>query len=612
MINISSDFKNAIKSDNREIYGYVELNYQNNEYDLDTIDTPLLADVVLSNGSGLVSNKKVMKKYASLENNYTLLDGSFMVWNENVISDVGIITDDIFEGINDTTIIIENNSDEIPVKGVTIYFKENLPFDFDIVYTYSDETTLTENITNNTSMIYQKIFIDEVYISEISINVTSVEHPDNRLRIACVDFNISDLYDGDELISFDVNEEIDLLLENVPINTCSIKLNNYPNQEGGNKFDPINPIGIAKYLTDNTTIEPYVGVLTEANGIEYVKLGKFYISDWSSNYDGNVTINGKSIMDKIKTEKLHSDGTFCYNNNSYWAGWSLTNYLNANTNYNFDLTFRNDIISNEILKHTEIMDYLRLITLCNQTSNNNSIFKTNREDKITIKDINTTIVDKIPRNNLLNDVEYTINDTIKTLNFTAMKNAHNASSTTKDVLNLSYSLISNDEYVWIPINNNLISYSPSFPKTFSYTKTGSGTATFVDCTDRMVYIHFVGAINETFTLHLTTYIFPIDGEITTTLNNSDTGETISIDVSEYFRIDDGDKRLEICKGVMNSHKKYTISAQTIGDPSLEIGDNIQIQTRYNNDYDGYKNMLITKQSFTYDGGLSCKLEGVGD
>lgn len=612
MISVSNDFKDAIKASNRELYGYVELNYQNNEYDLEVTTKPQLADMVYNDGSGLVANDKIMTKYATLENNYTLLDGSFMVWNENRIVS-GMVTDDVFEDIYDPIITIKNNSTTTPIKGITIYFKDNLPFDFYFTTEYTDGTSLIEQITDNTSMVYQKIFTNDVYISEISIVVNSVEHPDNRLRIACVDFNVSDLYEGEELVSFNVNEEIDLLLENIPINTCSIRLNNYPTQNGGNKFDPINPVGIAKYLTNNTTIEPYVGVLTKNNGIQYVKLGKFYISDWSSNYDGNVTIEGKSIMDKIKMEKLHSNGNFCYNNNSYWSGLSLTNYLNANTNYDFDLSFRNDIISNEMLKHMEIMDYLRVITLCNQNINTNSIFKSDRYDKIIINDINDTTVDSISKNELLNDVEYIINNPIKILNFTAMKNENNTSSQTKDVLNLNYSLTSEDEYVWIPIDNYLINYSPSFQKTFTYTTTGNGTATFVDCNDRMVYIHFVGNVNETFTLHLTTYVFPIDGNITTTINNSNSGETISIDVSDYFRINNGNQRIDICRGIINTCKKYTITASTIGDPSLETGDTINIQTRYtNNNNNGYKRMLITKQSFTYDGGLTCELEGVGD
>ncbi len=610
MINVSNSFKEAIKNENREIHGYVEVKYQDNEYDLEVLETPTISEVVTSNG--LVGGEKILKKLASLEDNYTLLDGSFMVWNENRPLESGFISNNVFEDINDSTIVIQNNTPNVLVKGITIYFKENLPFDFDIIYTYSDDTNEIRNIRNNTSMTYQYIFPEEVYISKISLNVLNVEYPKNRLRIASIDFNISDLYEGDELVSFDVDEEIDLLLSNVPTNTCSINVNNYPSADGGNKFDPINPRGITDYLTNNATLEPYIGVLTEEDGIEYVKMGTFYISDWSSDADGNVTINGKGLMDKLTTQQLHSDGTFCYNNNSYWSGYSLSRYLTRTTDYEFNLSFPYDIISNEVLKHMEIMNYLRMIAICGQESTVNRILKISRDNIVKISDIILTPVDNIARNLLVEDAKYTINEPVRYLNFTAMKDAHNTSSTTKDVLNLSYSLNSPDEYLWIEIDNNLISYLPSFSKTFTYTKTGNGTATLVDVNDRLAYIHFVGDENETFTLHLTTNIFDVDGNITTTVKNADNGETISVDVSEYFRVNDGAKRQRICKGILNLRKKYHVALETMGDPSLEVGDTISVQTRYQDINNGYKNIIITKQSFSYDGGLSCSIEGEGD
>lgn len=610
MINVSNSFKNAIKSDNREIYGYVEVKYQDNEYDLEVLETPTISEVVTSNG--LVGGEKILKKLASLEDNYTLLDGSFMVWNENRPLESGFISNNVFADINDSTIVIQNNTPNVPVKGITIYFKENLPFDFNVILTYSDDTNEIRNIRNNTSMTYHYIFSEEMSLSTVTLNVLRVEKPENRLRLAYMDFNISDLYEGDELVSFDVDEEIDLLLSNVPTNTCSINVNNYPSADGGNKFDPINPRGITGYLTNNATLEPYIGVLTEENGIEYVKMGTFYISDWSSDADGNVTINGKGLMDKLTTQQLHSDGTFCYNNNYYWDGYSLSRYLTRTTDYEFNLSFPYNIISNEVLKHMEIMNYLRMIAICGQESTVNRILKISRDNIVKISDIILTPVDNIARNLLVEDAKYTINEPVRYLNFTAMKNAHNTSSTTKDVLNLSYSLNSPDEYLWIEIDNNLISYSPSFPKTFTYTKTGNGTATLVDVNDRLAYIHFVGDENETFTLHLTTGIFDVDGNITTTVKNADNGETISVDVSEYFRINDGAKRQRICKGILNLRKKYHVALETMGDPSLEVGDTISVQTRYQDINNGYKNIIITKQSFSYDGGLSCSIEGEGD
>ena len=92
MISVSNSFKDAIKNENREIYGYVEVKYQNDDYDLEVLQTPNTAEIVISDG--LVNEGKVLKKFASLEDNYTLLDGSFMVWNENRPLEYGFISDD--------------------------------------------------------------------------------------------------------------------------------------------------------------------------------------------------------------------------------------------------------------------------------------------------------------------------------------------------------------------------------------------------------------------------------------------------------------------------------------------------------------------------------------
>ena len=124
MINVSNSFKEAIKNENREIHGYVEVKYQDNEYDLEVLETPTISEVVTSNG--LVGGEKILKKLASLEDNYTLLDGSFMVWNENRPLESGFISNNVFEDINDSTIVIKNNTPNVLVKGITIYFKENL------------------------------------------------------------------------------------------------------------------------------------------------------------------------------------------------------------------------------------------------------------------------------------------------------------------------------------------------------------------------------------------------------------------------------------------------------------------------------------------------------
>lgn len=112
-----------------------------------------------------------------------------------------------------------------------------------------------------------------------------MEYPNRRIRISEIDFGISNIYENDELISFTTNEEIDILKQSVPINDCTINLNNY-----NRDFDPLNPQGLVKYLTQNCIIKPFCGVLVENAGAEYKSLGYYYLDNWNANVDGNVTL----------------------------------------------------------------------------------------------------------------------------------------------------------------------------------------------------------------------------------------------------------------------------------------------------------------------------------
>lgn len=610
MIAVSDSFKKAIKNENREIHGYVEVEYQHEEYSLVVDKIPQLSDMVLSDGSGLFTNNKMMNNFATLESNYTLLDGSFVVWNENKKTDIGIITSDTFNNINDTEIIIENQTDDKAIKGVTIYFNKNLPFDFDVSYKYNGAVIFTDNVRNNSLMTYQKIFSDEEYVSEISITPLNVEKPNHRLRISNVDFNLSDLYDGEQLIGFDVTEELDLLVENLPINTCSVKLNNYPNQNGGNKFDPINPTSIVKYLTSDTTIIPYIGVLTESTGIEYVPMGVFYINDWSSDVDGNITISAQSLMALLKNTTIHSDGTFLTNR---FTGTQIANYFSNMTGYNFK--FISGTYYNNYLQDTNLLNWI-LAQMPFQIMGYNASkgrydkrkFRIDRYNVAREDRLNEEPVDSISRRELKSDVKYETKSVIKTVEVTDITTYNRSSSTIETVAEDTHVLKAEEEYVWY----NLKKYTTYNNSTFSATSPDDATATLIDKNYYMIYVRFNGNIGDTVTINYSGFIYD-DPPTKTHVRSNDlpTGDILSLDFSKYFNATDTsiDSSIDY---YLTMDNKYKITMETIGDPSLESGDTVSIQTRYEDNNDGYKDMIITKQEFSFDGGLQCNIEGRGN
>ena len=608
MLSVSNSFKKAIKNPNREIFGYVDIKYQDNSYSTSVAQIPSVLRAF--SNDGIVKGSKILNKYATLENNYTLLDGSFMVWNENTIDENGYVSDDVFNNINDNTIIVENSSTNITTKGITIYFKENLPFSFTVIITDTDNNTYTDTITNNNSTVYQYIFDTEKYISQVELNISNVEFPNNRIRIAYIDFNLSDLYEGNELVSFDVDEELDLLVENLPINTCSININNYPSSYGGNKFDPINPKGITKYLNDNTTIEPYVGVLTETNGIEYVPMGVFYLSDWVSDVDGNVTLNGKSILSKLKGLQIKPTPSF-FNAPLYINDFktALSNSLDAN----FDFISYSDVFNNSYIKDAELQSYIQhllpIFLYYKNTGSNIEEFRkfyVSRDDKITINKINQTVIDNISRLELLTDVSYMTRNRIRELSMSYSGLGVLEYSTAFDIGGYTYTLDNTENYMWV-LYDKVLHLSD-----FTYNVvSGNAVATLIGYGNFMYCIKIVGDIGSRVTINVKS---DIKASTTVTRNysiintNIQKGDNISINETNYYPID----REYAKKLYFELDKPYKITAKTIGDPSLEIGDTIAIQTRYTDTNNGYKNIIITKQHFSFDGGLQCNIEGVGD
>ena len=622
MQTVSDSFKKAIKSDNREIYGYVDVIYDKKSGDYYVDSIPDISLLSKPDGMDIMDDIKVIKNYATLENNYFLLNGEFILPNTNVLHDAGgYISDETFADIINESMeddgckinIIANNSGYITTKGFSIFFKDNIPFDFNInITTEYGQTTeqnqvMTIEVRNNTKFNYQYIFDNETTIKEFELIIYNTEYIDRRIRISDISFSLTDLYMGEELINFDVNEEIDLLVESLPINTCSVSLNNYPDENGNIKFDPINPGGITQYLTDNTTLIPYIGVLTEENGIEYVKMGEFYLKNWSSNANGNVTLQGEDLISKLKNMDIKSDGTFL---NTIRTWGELSTYLTNMTGYTIVLGTGGS--SNEKqLKEYNFGNWLlgNLPFLVVDSGGNPYIFYISRNNEFLKRRLYMNrALDNISKKELVNDVVYKTKTTINKVEIVDIVFTTEGSSGREDVIKDSHTLLHTEEYVW---------YKPSSSvyfgnSTFSYTNNGHGSATLVDKNNHMIYVKYQGNVGDVVNITYNGEKLGADDSKTITFtNNKPVGESLSIDFTKYFKGNDSFTPT-IANYYLTKDMNYIVTASTMGDPSLVVGDTIAIQTRYDNENDGYKNIVLTKQKFTFDGGLRCELEGRGN
>lgn len=598
METVSESFKKAIKSTEREVKGYVEVIFDNQDgsgYQLTTAPERLRNSLETEIVDGIKKNNK----YASLEENYTELDGSFLLPNYNVKGDKsGYVSNEIFSNIENRTITLSKESDFITSSGITIYFENNIAQIFTLTIINSDDESITLEVENDKS-VYQHIFENPISIKSISINIQQMEHSNRRIRISEIDFGISQVYEDSDLVSFTTNEEIDLLFTSTPINTCTINLNNYDNS-----FDPLNPTGLVKYLTDNCIIKPYIGILTGENGIEYVPMGYFYLKDWSSDNDGNVTLNGQSLMGILANLTIKSDGQFLYNNGQAWTGKTLGDYLTKIYGYTFKLK-KFGTLYNTYLKDTNLLNYLKITFAFMTNKKYPEYFFISRNNEAILDLINDDIVDTIERTQLKEDVKYESKSIINKVSIVDIDNYSMTSSDKSDLLNQTYTLTNAEEYVWLTFNKSTNDNREG--KEFSYTSTGNGKAELIDYNQWLAYIKFTGNVGDSITVHLNGFKFENPPTFNIMYQNDyKIGDTLSLDYTNYFDANNNHLK-DNADFYLSRDKKYKVTGNYIGDPSLTAGDTISVETKFGN-----KDVVLTKSSLTFDGSLSGTFEGVGD
>lgn len=424
MIKMSDDFNNSIASTEREIKGYVEVTYTNFDYKSNTTLSNYPASLKINNEfidvNQILDDDRKGKNYASLEKDYFQLNGTFVLPNNKADKNPGIgyVSENTFE--NDEQIPIlpftltsktqENNN----ISGLTLYFQNNKPLGLEIEITNSDGTsveTFNQNDCNISDNGTVQLMFSERPLNFVKIYVKDVLYPNRRIRLQEVDFGLSVIYEGEELISFKTIEQINRFSYDMPINECQVVLGDY-----NGKFDAINPKGIVKYLTNDVIIKPYVGVVTKESGIEYCKLGHFWLDNYTLS-NGRVTFTCKDIFNKLQ------DNDFYITRGRGFAVWLILSNLSTDwgitinnlvgNNYDDYIHYYADMKMKKISSKIDTLQ--KIATICG------NIFTSNRNGEIKyIKSKNTEIQGyKISNNRLIEFEDIKIQEPIKNYKYTS-------------------------------------------------------------------------------------------------------------------------------------------------------------------------------------------------
>lgn len=570
MIQVSNAFKKAIKKQERQIKGYVEV-----LYNLPNIETTITTNInsTYTSTNEIQNGTRVENIYGSLD--YLPLNGVYLTMDNNVNTNAGFISDDLFENLTNPYITL--NFSQTTLNGITMYFRENIPTEFTI--TFSDSTTTT--ITNNNKEAIQIIFDNSKILTSVSIAINDMEYSDRKIYLMEIDLGVTQVYKDQDLIEFTIDEEVDKLVEEVPVNETNITLNNM-----SDLFNPLNPSGIVPYLSENTLIKPYIGVLTDTLGVEYVKMGEFYFDSYTNNSDSTTTLVGKNIIKQIETEILKADNNY----DLFKSTMSKSDFQTfmANYNYEFNNLDYSTINNIENINNKYLINLLKDISFFNTT-----LFYADRDNKLNLKYIDTISKDNLSKSELINDANYKKIDKINTLVYT---------SPAQHSMNVTGSRLIYERQIKLEKSPQIVLCESVIPNMIDSVTHVYG-ADSVDVISQGYYFTFAkitGTVGNTMTIKMASSYEMVEtiGTETKTTKSSNEKEIV---------LNFNSKLVKNISNIntLNYTSNYEMNFEYNGDPSLEAGDYISVETPY-----GYKPLFIQKNFFKFDGGLEGRIEGV--
>lgn len=574
MIQVSNEFKKAIKDPERRIKGYVEV-----LYDLPNIAITPIVDYTstYTSANELIDGNRVENNYGTLD--YLPLDGSVLTMDNAINTNAGYISDEMFEDIESP--VVDLNFESRTIKGVTIYFKDN--YATNLTLEFSDYTSIT---VQPNSEIVQVILEEPKTVTNLSIIVSEMAYSDRKLKIQEIDLGITQVYKDQDLIEFTVDEEVNKLVEEVPINETNITLNNM-----SDLFNPLNPSGIVPYLSENTLIKPYIGVLTENLGVEYVKMGEFYFDSYTNNSDATTTLVAKNIIKQVEAQELIDDNEepFLF---SIMEEQEFNNYI---VNFNYDIANSNWSRNIPTLwwKDKYLLNFLKDAAFYQDNilyGDRNSIIKISKQEN--------TLVDSLTKSELINDVEFKYIDKINKVKVIRPYTISEENVTSRQIL---------QETVTLKKQTEIFAFTVSSPLMIQATvsQTGGTSASIISNGIYMAFIKVTGNVGDNVTI-----------TINSTSNRSES-------TLEYYVGDNNIKDIVLefnspinafatsnvgyvkNTDILSRTPSYEMRFDYNGDPSLEAGDYINVETPY-----GYKPLFIQKNRFKFDGGLEGSIEGV--
>lgn len=235
-------------------------------------------------------------RYATLEKNRWLLDGSFDIFPDDyqVVENMGY-TLDALSG-NDGTYsepqwLAQPISNVDILQAFSVYFSsdplDGVAEDFVVDVLQGGTAYFTKEIVGNAATNISFAGFTVYNPDTIKITVTKWSKPSRRVRVVEIIPGVYEEWTERMLSAFDLKHQADFSCVSLPYGTCTISMDNLDN-----RFEPRNKAGIFKSLEEKQGMDVSIGVRLPDNTIDYKPAGRFYqySGGWKTS-DNGITMN---------------------------------------------------------------------------------------------------------------------------------------------------------------------------------------------------------------------------------------------------------------------------------------------------------------------------------
>lgn len=295
MQKVSNEYRESMKSSLRE-RGYIMLSFG-----LVNQEAQAKARIEkgnftrYSNTSNIFGKKTDDTIYATLEENFTKVDGSMFFLPRGTSAggyyDTGLVSNNL---ISDGQFSLTINLNILPTdfRGITINFGENYPVNFDIV---SDQGQKVEFRDNDR----EEFTTEEVFenTSKLTLVFYQMKNPKSRLRIYSIRFGYGLVYYNDSVMASSLESYVSPIGADIPQIDFTVTLKNYDKY-----FNVDNPRSAINFLETGQEMDIYYGYqLPNGGEIEWVKGNHLVCSEWESD-DYSATIRCQDVFRSMDTE----------------------------------------------------------------------------------------------------------------------------------------------------------------------------------------------------------------------------------------------------------------------------------------------------------------------